>query len=307
WKRTSRSRKRGSQPGSAAVKDESSNGAPNIHNFRLLNRSRIPTKAFGSKQKASLEALFDFYVNAERAVLIAQAHDRDVPIHVVLHLNHLLLGRAYVRNVSDGEMAGALLLDGDARCGVLFRAGRTDFSGPGVHAEARDAKQPLQPTAQLAGNGFRENGGGAGRATWRSATAAVCRGFRRGLPKSQQSNDVIGGQRRVGAIREGELAGRTVEIQSDFILFDSSCRFHVQDGIEAERIGKVQISPGYEVPVAGEIQVTRKNMNMPEQDGMFPRSADTEISIGLEFRAGPFHAGIGRGERFHVELQITQV
>jgi hypothetical protein len=38
-----------------------------------------------------VEALFDNHVDTERAVVVAQGHDRDVAIHVVLHLDYLLL------------------------------------------------------------------------------------------------------------------------------------------------------------------------------------------------------------------------
>ena len=50
---------------------------------------------------AYFEAFLDFYVDTERPVLIPQRHDRYIAVHGVLHLNHLLLRRAHIRNISD--------------------------------------------------------------------------------------------------------------------------------------------------------------------------------------------------------------
>jgi hypothetical protein len=45
-----------------------------------------------AESEVLIEALFDFYVDAEGAVLVAQGDYRDVAIHVVFDLNDLLLG-----------------------------------------------------------------------------------------------------------------------------------------------------------------------------------------------------------------------
>ena len=85
-----------------------------------MPRCLLPFSFLG--RSTALEALFDFDVDAEGAVLVAQADDRDIAIHVVLHLNHLLLGRTHVGNIGDGEIVGDLLFDGDACGSVLLRA-----------------------------------------------------------------------------------------------------------------------------------------------------------------------------------------
>src|SRR5207248_8620141 len=97
---------------------------------RLPPSSKIPNNAIRNSTGAFrlLKALFDFYVDAESSVLIPQPHNGDVPVHVVLHLNNLLLRRAHIRNVSDGEVARNLLLDGNARRRALLGARRT-YSG----------------------------------------------------------------------------------------------------------------------------------------------------------------------------------
>src|SRR5205823_1695565 len=83
----------------------------------------------------TLEALFDFDVDAEGAILVAQAHDGYVAIYVVFHLNDLLLCRTHIGNISNREIAGDLLLDRDARRRVLFRTGRPKFGQSRVHAK----------------------------------------------------------------------------------------------------------------------------------------------------------------------------
>jgi hypothetical protein len=45
-----------------------------------------------AESEVLIEALFDFYVDAEGAVLVAQGDYGDVAIHVVFDLNDLLLG-----------------------------------------------------------------------------------------------------------------------------------------------------------------------------------------------------------------------
>src|SRR4029077_329183 len=63
------------------------------------------------------EAFFDFYVDAEGAVVVAQGDDGDIAADVVLDLDNLLLRGADVADVGNGEVASDLLLDGDASGG----------------------------------------------------------------------------------------------------------------------------------------------------------------------------------------------
>src|ERR1700746_2182582 len=80
-----------------------------------LRRPKNPQQAANvNRKRPSIEALFDFYVYAEGAVLVAQGDHRDVAVYVVFDLNDLLLGGANVADVGDGDLAGALFFDGDA-------------------------------------------------------------------------------------------------------------------------------------------------------------------------------------------------
>src|SRR4029077_1759046 len=58
--------------------------------------------------------------------------------------------------------------------------------------------------------------------------------------------------------------------------------------------------------VSMEEQVTRQNVNVPEDDRMLPRAADTEISFGFQLRARPLHPRIGCGDGLNVELEVSQ-
>src|SRR2546423_13209851 len=93
------------------------------------------------------KAFLDFYVDTKRSVLIAQPDDGDVSVHVVFHLDDLLLRRTHIRNISDGEVTSNLLLDGNTCRGVLFRARRTYSCETGINAKARYPKQTLQAPA----------------------------------------------------------------------------------------------------------------------------------------------------------------
>src|SRR4029077_20667692 len=120
---------------------------------RALN-SKIRNKPNCSSRSAFqlLEALFDFNVDAKRSVLIAQPNNRNISVHVVFHLNDLLLRRTDIRNISDGEVASNLLLDGNARRRALLGARRAHSGEARINAKPRYPKQALQAPAQLAGN-----------------------------------------------------------------------------------------------------------------------------------------------------------
>src|SRR5713226_1267356 len=102
----------GSKPKArAAGSSAPAHGRANSRRHSSKVRNRIA--AVWKSASFLLEALFYFDVDAERAVLIAQSHNRDIAIDVVLHLDHLLLRGAHVRNVGDGQVARDLLFDGD--------------------------------------------------------------------------------------------------------------------------------------------------------------------------------------------------
>src|SRR5580704_18403221 len=77
---------------------------------------------------------------------------------MVFHLDELLLIGRCVGRVGEGEIAGDLLLDGDARGCVRFgRRARQE----GVYAEVADAEKMLDASAESAGDRFGEQRSGA--------------------------------------------------------------------------------------------------------------------------------------------------
>src|SRR5579863_7166712 len=134
-------------------------------------RYRAPTPAH--RPAALREAFFDFYVDAEGAVVVAEGDDGDVAVDVVFHLNDLLLGGADVADVGDSEVVGDLLFDGDAGGGVLFGAAGGDFCKAGIDAEAGDAEEAFEAATELAGNGFREQRPSTGTGTERIGAGAT--------------------------------------------------------------------------------------------------------------------------------------
>src|SRR6266568_7204263 len=106
-----------------------------------LPRSRSHNRASG--QPALFESLLEFDIEAERAVLIAQGDNGHVAIHVVLHLNHLLLRGSHIGDVRDGQVARHLLFDGDARGGGLAGSGSAERAEARVNAEPGDAEEAL--------------------------------------------------------------------------------------------------------------------------------------------------------------------
>src|SRR3989442_14776485 len=112
-----------------------------------LPRSRSHNRASG--QPALFESLLEFDIEAERAVLIGQGYNGHVAIHVVLHLNHLLLRGSHIGDVRDGQVARHLLFDGDARGGCLAGSGSAERTKARINAEPGDAEEALEPSADL--------------------------------------------------------------------------------------------------------------------------------------------------------------
>src|SRR5262249_37640700 len=71
---------------------------------------------------ASVEPLLDLHVDSKCPVVIPQRDNRHVPVHVVFHLDNLLLRRAHVAHVGNRQVARNLLLHGDPRRRVLLRS-----------------------------------------------------------------------------------------------------------------------------------------------------------------------------------------
>src|SRR5258708_980131 len=259
-------------------------------------------------QKALREAFFDFYVDAEGAVVVAEGDDGRSAVDVVLDLDNLLLGGADVADVGDGEVASDLLFDGDAGGGVLFGAAGGKFGKARADANAGNAEEAFEASTQLAGDSFGEQLGSAGAGPERAGGgAAAARGsFVAGLADGEERDDVIAGQRRIGAIGKREFVGGAAEIESDFVLLNGGGGFEIDFGVQLERIGKVQIAALHAITAAVKIEVAREHVNVAEQNRMLPGAARAEVGVGFELRVGPFHAGIGSGDGFHIELQIAQ-
>src|SRR5260370_41700361 len=122
--------------GSSSAEDNSEDRDNRPSNRRRSSKIRNNAICNAGSALRLPEALFDLYIDTNRSVLIAQPDNREVSVHVVFHLNDLLLGRAYIRNISDGQIRRNLLLDGNACPGVPFHA------LPAHHSSARTTPTP---------------------------------------------------------------------------------------------------------------------------------------------------------------------
>src|ERR1019366_5262494 len=77
--------------------------------------TELPDYTITKSDPASFLPAPDLKVEADHSVLVAQRHDRNIPRHVVFHLDDLLIGNRDVGAVGEGEVARHLLLDGDLR------------------------------------------------------------------------------------------------------------------------------------------------------------------------------------------------
>src|ERR1700677_826438 len=92
-----------------------------------------------------VKMFYEFDVEAVSAVDVAQENNGEVALHVVFDLNQLLLIRSGVGRVSDGQVAGDLLLDGHARRRARFRGGASQKR---IDAKMADAEKPFDPSSQ---------------------------------------------------------------------------------------------------------------------------------------------------------------
>ena len=67
----------------------------------------------------SFLAAADSHIEADDAVLVARADDRNVAIDIVLSLDDLLRTLRNIGGVGEGEVVGELLLDGNLRAGPM--------------------------------------------------------------------------------------------------------------------------------------------------------------------------------------------
>src|SRR5579885_2240323 len=272
----------------------------------VRNDERGVGEMTGVKGEGSIEAFADFDVDAEGAVLVAEGDDGDVAVDVVFDLDDLLLGGGDIGFVGDGEIAGDLLLDGDAGAGVLVGGGGAEADKAGIDAEAGDAKEAFEAAADLAGDGFGEEGGGAGGILGAAGAGGADGGFAGGLAEGEEGDDIAGGKGRIGAIGESELAGGTAEIEGDFILLNGGDGFDVEDGVDAEGVGKIEVAAIDGIAIAGELEIAGEDVNVAEENGVLPGAADAKLGFGFEFGAGPFDAGIGSGDAFDIELEVAE-
>src|SRR5579884_396873 len=92
-------------------------------------------------------ALVKFRVEAESAVLVARAAERDSRAHVVFQLDGRVLRLCDVRRECDEEIAGYTLLNRDTSSGVLLIASQF-----GIDRQLRNAGDFFQAARNLAGD-----------------------------------------------------------------------------------------------------------------------------------------------------------
>src|SRR5579863_7085779 len=247
-----------------------------------------------------MEMLDEFDIEAVGAVYVAEEDDREVSFYVVFDLDQLLLIGSGVGRICDGEVAGDLLLDGDASGGVRFRGGAGEER---VHAEVADAEKVFDAAAQAAGDGFGEECSGA--VVLSAAGGGAQRAFLPGAADGEKRDDIGIGKRRIGTIAEGKFAGAAGKIDGDLILADGGGGFDIEFGIELEGVREIDVAARESESVAAEIHFAAEQVNMAEQDGTIPGAAQMQVAINFHLGAGPFDASAGTGVRGDVEREIA--
>src|SRR5260221_13495344 len=95
---------------------------PRWRNCDSTMETRCDRNGSSVLRACSLLALADMNVKADDSVLIAHGHHGDIFINVVFQLDHSLRRLREAGDVGESDVVVDLLLDGDPRAGVIFRA-----------------------------------------------------------------------------------------------------------------------------------------------------------------------------------------
>src|ERR1700691_3524999 len=247
----------------------------------------------------SVEVLHELDVQAVSAVDIPQKHNRKIALHVILHLNQLLLVRSRIRRIRHSKIPRDLLLNRHARRSVRFRSRPSQER---INPKMADPKKMLDAPAHSARNRLRKQ---RRRPVVRSRRSRTQRALLPSAPQRQQSNNVRIRQRRIRAVPQRKLAGPPRKIDRHQILADRGSRLNVQFRIQLKRVREINVAPRQSERISAKRHLPAQQVNMPEQNRPVPGPAQMQIAINFHLRASPFNPRPRTGMRRHVEGKIS--
>ena len=86
-------------------------------------------------------------------------------------------------------------------------------------------------------------------------------------PEREQCNDVLGGQRRLGAVGYIQLVGRTVKSERYIVASNARRRFHIDHRLDAYWVGKDDVTALQVIGGAVEGDVPFRHVQAPQNRG----------------------------------------
>lgn len=251
-----------------------------------------------------LFAAANAHVEADYAVLIAIAHDGDAAIHIVLSLNNLLRALRNVGGVSEGDVVGELLLDGDLRSvadGIGFGGEplRIDFDVAG-------AEEAIEAAADGGVQGLAEDERGGLIGEGRLARLFLKLGrFFVGAAEREKRDDVGFGQRRLRAVIETEAIGGSGDGDVEIVVADVSGGLKVELRLNGDGIGEGDVAALEGKSSAMECGLAFQNIDAAEYGGA--RDGTAQVKIGVSGEAGDCGAHLKFGSGLNVKIEVNVI
>ncbi len=126
-----------------------------------------------------------------------------------------------------------------------------------------------------------------------------------GAAEREQVEDVGFGERRLGAVGGLQVAGGAVQADGDVVGFDAGRGVEVDDGVDADGVGEVDVAALELVLGAGEGGAAVGDLDAAEDGGLGDGAADGEVDRAGELGVGVLEVELGRAGDVDVEPDLV--
>src|SRR5580692_503025 len=270
----------------------------------LVRRSHTADRESGP-ENTLFSPVAHAHVEADYAVLIAVAHDRDIAVNVVFALNDLLRTLRDIRAVGESYVIGELLFNGDlrtARRGVGFRG-----QALRIDLDAANAEEFLHAAADGGVDGLVDDQvrGFVAKHGLPGLLLELFRFFA-GAAKSEQRDDVRLGQRRFGAIVHVEAIRRAGDRYVEIVVANVRGRLQVDLRFDCNWVREGNVATLEAKLDAVEVCVPFEDVGATENAGPRDRTAQAQIGVTRQPSHGGLHLEFGRGADGYIHLHVVE-
>ena len=127
-----------------------------------------------------------------------------------------------------------------------------------------------------------------------------------GPAEGQQSDDVLAGERRVGAIGSIQPLQGAVQADGDVVIADPGRGLDIEHRVNAYRVGEGNIAALQMILGSRQLDVALGNVDAPQQDRPRGRAAQPQVDVACQFGQRGLYRQLRRGEDAHIQMQIIQ-